>query len=683
MRLQSLVNKKRYIAIFLFSLFVILLTLFRGDNVYLSDNGDFERVMRLSSLYKSGSGEILINLNGQSLFSSLLKILFGFKGFLTYPSSQVILVRLGVAVNVLSNVIFHKAPETFNIYILGFLFGVLYALALSFTLGQIGFKSKLLSVLFCFFSVVLFCDIAYISYFNSLYGEGIQQILFVFLLGFILMLFNKGFKKSHACIFFVILILYGTVKPFNMPAAVIYGIIYAVTVFVKYPVRKNRIITAAAFALSVVLLLLSVAVIPGWIKKETNYNSVFFGILRNCSDAEAKEYLKSMELDDSLFVLKDTHSYVSDAGEIRQLYDLSEVDNISYTKLLSFYIFHPLKTLKTVKRILKFCGMLQNQFFLNCDYMRDYFRMNIWSRIREKSGFDLAFINALVIIAFFVVITRLLCSYYNKKRHAVLVSGLLLITVLYAFFSPYVANGEADLSKHMFLYMGYIDVMLLWLLYTAFSKKGLLKKVSVLALLLVLIFYIKGNIYSSPETVSFGRYKGRDLNWTVIDETEDYKTLILSTSVCTQAYSENADNCYEDSWIRNWLNGDFLSEFTEDERMCLSEIRHKVLYSKSQKENAAEGNRDFYCCLYPELAYEGTAEAYGSYVTDTVVLPSVSHIKTMAALNYKIADSGKYWLETCYFNNKEKVRYVNTDGFIYFENADKELGIRPVIHLKK
>ena len=61
--------------IFLIALSLTLLTLFSGDNIVLKDNGDFGRIIRLSSLEKSLEGELSIVLKSDSFWENLKNIM--------------------------------------------------------------------------------------------------------------------------------------------------------------------------------------------------------------------------------------------------------------------------------------------------------------------------------------------------------------------------------------------------------------------------------------------------------------------------------------------------------------------------------------------------------------------------------------------------------------------------------
>ena len=54
---------------------------------------------------------------------------------------------------------------------------------------------------------------------------------------------------------------------------------------------KRQVLAFGGVALT--LLLAVWAVVPSWMDIETNYNAVFYGILRDVDDANARQYLSA------------------------------------------------------------------------------------------------------------------------------------------------------------------------------------------------------------------------------------------------------------------------------------------------------------------------------------------------------------------------------------------------------
>ncbi len=662
--------------IFLLALLLISVTLFSGENVVLSNNGDFGRVARLCSLAIDAEGSMTISQTDKGFWSGLGAILFTPGDVSTYPSCQLVFVRLSVAANYLTNAVFNLPADGYNIFFLGVMMSVLYALSLTFLLTQLPVKNKYLYWGAVCLSLFVLCDIGYVSYFNSLYAEGLQQILLVGLAGFLLLIAKRPFKLWETLLFVLSLVFYGQAKFFNVPLAILIGIGFFMLALRRDRTKKTVVISGGAVILSTAVLLLTMQAMPGWIQKETNYNAVFYGIVKDVDDSLAKTYLeKDLGLDPDLYVLKNTHHYVSNFSEIQETYDITGAEGISKIKLLSFYIKHPGETLAKFPVIARHSGVLRNIFFMDNDYMQNGLRCSLWSQVRENIGFDTLWLNGLV------VLLMLFCLIYWLKKSTlpaymkIAFPVLLVCAYGYSFIVPYISNGEADLAKHMYLFCELIDLSLIALLCGALSGR---KKQKILSLALVVVIAVLALLpLKSCKTLTFGGYE-----WNVIEENDAYKTLIAKDAVATRSYHVLPENDYAASDIHAWLNNEFLETFSEDEKERLYVREEAIPVSVGNIGLATAGNRDFYCSPFPALARANYDSAYTKRVSGAVFLPTVAHISTMAKNGYQTAMRDKYWLSTPYFNHDGKCRYVSPDGFIYFEYVTEEMGIRPILYIK-
>lgn len=650
---------KHKLLIFLIAFILITFTLFSGTDISLLDNGDYIRVMRLSSL-EFEDVTIKITRDLDNPFSAIPEILFDTTGIDTYPSSQLIFVRLSVVASLFVNMLSGCDIDVYHIGALGVIYSLMYAWAITHVFGRIKFKSKRHFVALAL-SLIILCDIGYVAYFNSLYGEGLQHILLVAFVGYMISAAQGDIKKRDIILCAVTLALYGTSKSFNIPCAFLFMLMYMIVVLFN---KKHRIICIASTVLSVAVLITSFVVIPDWIGSQTNYNSVFFGMLRGTNADEAKEYLSDIGLPENMYELRNTNHYVSNFAEIEEKYDLSEVYDLKYFDLVAFYAKRPFFTISKVPYLMKFCGSVRNDFFMDTAYMRDI-RLSLWSIVRENTGFD-TMLNIVIIVAFLVLL---------RKRKTIMI--FTTIAILYSLFMPYAANGDADLAKHMFMFVEFIDLMLIYIIFAgANSKKSAAIIWSATAVTLI-CGYLVANMKKEPEVYVFG---GRE--WYIAEDKASYLTLMSKESVSVRMFDRHS-NKFSESDIREWLNGEFIDTFSEADRKRLAYMNHKVILSEPDRASATSGTRDFYCIAYPTLSAIGYDEAYSVTLTDYATLPSIKLISNLANEGYSTDLNGNYWLETCYFSGGGKVRYVNESGNIYFASADEFKNIHPVIRVKK
>lgn len=670
-------GRKKSTIIFCFALILILVTLFSGRDVALTNNGDYRRVIKLSSLDYNASGELKILYSPEeSVLANTFNILLTPKNIVSYPSTQLIPVRLSVALSFIINTLTGIPQDTYSISSLGIMLSILYALALSFTLSKIRIKNKYLY--WGIIAVILFmmCDIGYVSYFNSLYGEGFQHILFIALFGFILTAINRPLRYSEIIFSAFLLLLYGLSKFFNIPIAILIALTLVLLSLRYKPAKKELVVTITALLTSSICLISAITLLPNWISKQTNYNSVFHGILKDCTDEEAKDYLDDLGLDPDLYVLKNTHSYVSDFDEIGQKYDISPAKEISQLKLMMFYASHPRLTLSKMKDIAMHSGMLRNIFFLDADYMNDAFRLTLWSKIRENTDMNTIYLNFSVIIVFLALIYVKMSKHKLPLYIKILIPLIAVMAFGYSFIVPYVSNGEADLAKHMYLFAELIDIAIISVILLSLNSA---RRVKTASLILFAVFFAIGLIpHKTAQIAKMGGYE-----WFVIDENNTYKTLFATEPVAYLKYHGSNDNNYRTSDIHKWLNESFINNFSEEERAQLYTKDEQMLLSVGYKSDAVSGNRDFYCAPYPENTASNYETAYKEIIPARIFLPTTKHITMMAKKGYKTSLNTNYWLSTPYFNNSEKARYVHTDGLVYFEYTTEEMAIRPIIYVKK
>lgn len=672
----KLQNAKKTLGIFLAALILISATLFCGKNVVLTNNGDFYRIIQLSSLTEDADGSLKIVLENRDFFGNLNQILFTPEDVSVYPSAQLIFVRFSVGLSYTLNVLTGTPLDTYHLGCLSFLYIGLYALAITFLLTQIKLKNKYASLIFTAISLIVLCDIGYVSYFNSLYAEGLQHILLIATLGFLIRGYQKRLRIRETILFAIVLVLLGQSKFFNVPLAILL-VFAAVVISFRHPVeKKSLIVTVVSSVLAVVMLLCNYLALPRWISKETNYNSVFYGILKDCDDSTAKAYLRELELDSGMSELKNTHHYVSNFHAILEKYPAEQAEDISKLKLLGFYFSHPEVAVQKFDDIAQHSAHIRNIFFMDEAYMDGMFRCTIWSKVREHIGFDTLLLNTLVVFLFLGLLWYRFKRSALKNYQTVLLLCMAFGGFFYAFFIPYVSNGEADLAKHMYLFVELIDLAMLGILAMCFS---LSKRVNgILAAVFAVV--IASNMLSLKqcETVSFGGY-----TWYVIEETDSYKTLMSKDVIAKRCYNFENNNHYETSDIHRWLNGEFLSRFSAEERALLLEKEENIILSAAHLSERDTGYLDFYCSAYPKMVATNSDEVCCQIVSGYVFLPTVDHIANMANAGYSVTTSQRYWLSTPYFLHGGKSRYVHPDGLVYFDDTSEEFGIRPVIYLKK
>ncbi len=180
-----------------------------------------------------------------------------------------------------------------------------------------------------------------------------------------------------------------------------------------------------------------------------------------------------------------------------------------------------------------------------------------------------------------------------------------------------------------------------------------------------------------------GTLEGSPLTWLVTDIRDGHAELLCTQIVDTLPFSRDNANLWQESSLRDYLNGEFPERvFSESEQALLCAARHPVLLSRPNKTRAETGTLDFGCSHLAEYVGVGYERAYQCETRDMVSLPDAALIMRLSREGYGLADSESYWLTTPYFENGSMVRCVYPDGCVYFQDAKEARGVRPTVYLR-
>lgn len=685
---------------------LMILILFGGRTIGLSDNGDYKRVMDASSLRFDGDdgafafdNTYIITLTEQSAAGNILKILFGAEGWQSYPSLQVPVVRISVVLNLFLNKLTGGDMTMYRIEVLGLLHCVLYAAVIMFLMAQFRLKKRLLDIVAKILILIVLCDVGYLTYFNSFYGEGLQLISLVFLAAMLIRVVTAAPRLSDAFLCALGCIVLGWSKFFNIPASC-----FAALLLFGILLKKTKRKAHAAAGIATLCVLAAVYItIPPWMSLQTKFNAVFFGALKDADAASCQQYLDELDLPREFVRYRNTNIYVEGiALELEENGHDKDIMAVSNFDIAAFYLRHPDRLLHAMTVSLLNTGSIRPFYLSNYNNaapkLTFSYRFSLWSDVRVAAGFDSLAGAAGVILAFIVTVLVTMKRFGRKWYEMLFVLLLSAGLLAYFFIVPFMSNGEGDLAKHLFAYMQLNDLMVLFVLTLSLGdlnvEKARLIPCGCLVMALCLaVPPLKAEIthfsrlskpYGSPEAgayISLGAYAGKALIWQVAETEGGLMTLLCDGLIESAPFSEDGGNNWEASALRTWLNTEFLAYFSENERERLLPISNTVLLSRELKDTAASGSRDFYFSPVPILASRGYSESYQTVTRDTVTLPDIGLITELAQDGVKLDRSEAYWLETPYFNNGYMVRCVMPDGRILMREAAERSGIRPVICL--
>jgi len=568
----------------------------------------------------------------------------------------------------------------------------------------------------------MFCDIGYIAYFNSFYGEAPQLVLFLLsaALG-IRIIRNKG-SVWNGVFFCMALVAFAWTKFANIPAAMLTLALTGVPMFLIYSKDAGKAGITGAICLSFALLVGIWSIVPEWMELHTNYNAVFFGILRE--EEASQQALEELGLPEYMAGLSGTTYYSALAAPVISTRRFTEdFSKLSKGRIAIYYLRHPSKLAEKLKITAMHSGFIRPPYLSNrnATYTRltfDY-SFSMWEQIRKKLPFDTIWFNGLICCVFTLLCTGSVLT--KRKKHegkaaafmeATLVMSLLGVTV-YSFAIPVISNGEADLAKHMFAFVSAIDLMILITLsmlvnrIPAVTSLNFVKAAASAVMLLVIVAFMLDSVYPVQrkpfyysearkgkievlDYIELGIYKGSKLLWQVIGEDEESYLLLCSTSIGCLPFSVPlkedgfGSNLWTDSWLRTWLNNVFINAFDKDEKELIMSCENKYLLSLGNIQLKKGGNKDFIWIHIPELADRGYDSACYGLAEDRVFLPDIREIAQARRAGADIRRNLPYWLETPYFYDISMVRTVFPDGYIYMKDAAVEnIGVVPAVKISK
>lgn len=701
MRAEKLYNKWGSLLLAGLALLILLTTLFGGETIGLSDNGDYARIMPAHHIAHFPqphafvfTPRFLIETQAGSTAARLKELLLSTAHLDFYPSIQHLFVRIAVVTAFLFGSLSGDG-SVFSIGYLGVLYSVLYALVLWALFSAFRLRNIWADLAGKLAALIVLCDVGYSAYFNSFYSEPVQMIAFLAMAVCLLRVLTGGRPARAYLLFCLSAVLFGWSKFANIPVSALCVICVGVPLMVSGSARdRARLIPAAAASLAV-LCAITVSV-PAWMSRDTDYNAVFYGALKDVPEEAARAYADELGLADYAD-LAGTHAYLPNASAAIQTPEFQSAFHVSKVRMTMFYLRHSGYFLKKLTTSVNSAGFVRPYYLSNYDSSHPRLtlsgRFSLWSSLRQASAFDTWWLNLAVSVA----AAALLCTLLRGRDHDKLWCACLLVmlvgTLAYDLASPILCNGEADLAKHLFSFVQVTDLLILFDLIAAIhllgQKRARPLAAAALAVLCVMLLYPTGRQAVSAlraakahdaiepgSYVALGSADGNALVWLVSETNDGSATLIAADPVSNSAFSAANSNLWTDSDLRAWLNGPFLQSFTAEELEHVLTTRNRFVLSESNHALTQDGSHPFFAFHTPRQAARGEDTAYAAYAEDTVRLPELSDVCGAMRLGCRISPC---WLETPYDSNGQMVRILSPDGYLYMRDAEAAYGVVPCL----
>ena len=717
--MENIKRRGLFLLIFAFSLVLLLKEPFVG----IADNSDYYRVIQplgfqpeISNRYFYAYNFYTVNdMSGEDIKGSLSNIISPkVENDNEYFSTQFIFIKISMIINYLLKIIFGKSPEIFNIKILGILYAAIYSYGLYLFLINLRFKNRYIHFLFLLISIVILCDMGYLLYFNSFFGEAVIIASLMMALGSLTAFINSeenGKSFYYGILFYIFALALTGAKVANTPIGILIGL-FSLTLFIVKKDRLNRALILIGSLLIICFSILYYMNAPKWMSQVNNYQSIFYGITKDSKEPEKD--LEKLSIPLKYLPLTNTHGFLNH-GEFdiySNEFQKEVYDNASFVDILKFYLLNPSRFMEKLKL------SADSSVIIRPSYLGNYSkedeperlsfteRFSLWSNIRKNTLGSAFYIIVTFSVLFFIIniyeIINNIQQYYNEGTAAAFAALLLFLTTMSQFVLPVIGNGEADLQKHMLLFNLCFDLMILvgiyWLINNYSLKTVLLIALPAVVVLSIIILIQPANektkeagSLKTGQYIYLGRYNNEPLKWVVLNNDENGYLLWCDNAVEYMEFDKkdetNAENIYgSNDWIesdvRKWLF-EFKNNFNEDEKTLLNDAILKNILSYNNIQQSTGGNKPFYWNSITSYASQNyNTDAYYDYSTEGVFLLDAYQLQNFVYENdINLKKDERYWLRTPYYSSISMVRIVDKDGFIYHKDANVKAGVIPAVYI--
>ncbi|MBR2476565.1 MAG: hypothetical protein IKB50_00335 [Clostridia bacterium] len=680
---------------------VILITivccsvLFTNGGSGLSDNGDFQRVMDANGLQMADSSHsryifkrhYTMVLDENNELSSIFKTV---EGQYLYKSPHFTFIKISKFLNYTANIITGQPATNYDIFYLALIY--IAILCAGAYLIIYFFKKPVHQIIASVLFILMFCDSGHLVYFNSLYGEGLQFVSLTLIVGLILALIDKRVNILTIAALFISIYYFAGSKLANIPLA----LLITAGLFVFLPNMKKIykwIFSFGAVAVAVSLAVMYVS-IPSWMNEQTTYQTVFFGILKESPTPEKD--IEELGLPKEYIALQNTHAYMGEypiditTDEFRHNF----YDKIGKMDAVGFYIKHPVRFIGKSAMAIRECTSIHPIYLGTSPHVRmgKVEKFNLWSNIRGgNSIFTNPNIMLPILFAFAILslIAVIVLAKKKKMTTGLQIWSMLLILICGIWANillPIAGNGDADLLKHMYLFIHMTDILLFFgIMFICHispkiitTKKRAIITASALAVVMVIAIIPKGN----NKTITFGTFNGTPIEWIEMYSDGESTTYIAKDVLFEAPFDMNGEygyNLWAESDIRRYLNGEFLDCFTPEELSQLKDTSHEVTLSQAYSDLAEAGWHTPYWRASQIASANMYEDTYRHTVTDKVYLPdTLQYSKGLFE-----PDGEEFYLGDPYGSSDSMVRFVDKNGVPVYCDASVNMGIRPVITIRK
>ncbi|NFN35662.1 hypothetical protein FDB51_11115 [Clostridium botulinum] len=453
------------------------LRLFIHPIIGMADNGDFYRVINKSGAYH-------LNKNSNEIFLGYFIKDYGiYKYNNDYANLLISTQSIFVKLAIFFDRIFTK-DYVLDIRFMSVMFLIIEAMGVYFFIKALINKldSSKYKLIITLVTILIFCDTGYLAYYNSFYGESVNICCFLMSIGLLIYMieFDK-FTWYNLIAFGISSFLFFGAKQQLAPVGILIAFIF---IIIGIYMTNKRFTKMLAYILAVIFIVSSMVFyksITGDFKYINIYHSMNRGILLNEDDPDS--ILEDFNISTQYSLLQETDFF----EEIKLLdpYEEELIDDyyekFSLGRILDYYITHPKAFIKVLKISFKNGYSIRPKVIGNYEQSehkefgaKSYF-FATWSTFKEKFiPKNMLFTVSTIVIYLYLSTSRFLKAIKNNNKKIQFKE----ITYFYVFLVgisqiiiSVIGAGDADLSKHVFMYNMAFDLIFIYILSLIFENK--------------------------------------------------------------------------------------------------------------------------------------------------------------------------------------------------------------------
>jgi hypothetical protein len=447
--------------------------LFVPPFVGVANNGDFERIMGTVGLADAVPDESPADRYFRYFHRTYKLQGLGLGG---YVSSEIPVV---LAATLLNRLLY--SSHTFDIRFLGAVYAVLFLTALHALLRALRPAPAAARAALAALFIPVFCDIGYVAYYHSLFGEPAILAFLLLTVGLALGLARSAGRPSAALLaaFFASAACLAAAKTQTAPVGLLLALLGCRFRRLRGDRRWRRTWLWGTALLTLAAAGIYVAA-PKEFKAINQYQSVFNGVLHGSADP-ARD-LGELGIDPRLAVLAGTN-YFTERPPIAPDDPLMApmfYDRISHLRIALFYMAHPARLLDNLRCVADNAMMIRPAYLGNYERSAAFapgtlsMKFAWWSEWKKT-----ALPHSLTFFALFFGGCAALLAFYRRRSQPLpvrLAAETLLAVELIAacaFLTPLIGDGLSDIGKHLFLFNACFDLLAVgagaWLIHLALA----------------------------------------------------------------------------------------------------------------------------------------------------------------------------------------------------------------------